>query len=214
MSKINTIPLINQNIFTSQLLDIDNEQIVSDINLYGFPVNADCEEYGSVSRGFVQYEDTVVPVTPEFTKLEKLIVQIVDEVTNRKYKIDEIWAIKLMPGQSVIAHSHYKNHHTHPGDYFSIAYYPYAPLDSADLIFSAHWCGYMHNTISVKPQDGLLIIFNSFITHMTARQMIESPRIVVSMNLSPIEPRVNPNADWGIYTDRPIIESPVVKKTD
>jgi hypothetical protein len=214
MSKINTIPLINQNIFTSQLLDIDNEQIVSDINLYGFPVNADCEEYGSVSRGFVQYEDTVVPVTPEFTKLEKLIVQIVDEVTNRKYKIDEIWAIKLMPGQSVIAHSHYKNHHTHPGDYFSIAYYPYAPLDSADLIFSAHWCGYMHNTISVKPQDGLLIIFNSFITHMTARQMIESPRIVVSMNLGPIEPRVNPNADWGIYTDRPIIESPVVKKTD
>jgi hypothetical protein len=214
MSKINTIPLINQNIFTSQLLDIDNEQIVSDINLYGFPVNADCEEYGSVSRGFVQYEDTVVPVTPEFTKLEKLIVQIVDEVTNRKYKIDEIWAIKLMPGQSVIAHSHYKNHHTHPGDYFSIAYYPSAPLDSADLIFSAHWCGYMHNTISVKPQDGLLIIFNSFITHMTARQMIESPRIVVSMNLSPIEPRVNPNADWGIYTDRPIIESPVVKKTD
>lgn len=214
MSKINTIPLINQNIFTSQLLDIDNEQIVSDINLYGFPVNADCEEYGSVSRGFVQYEDTVVPVTPEFTKLEKLIVQIVDEVTNRKYKIDEIWAIKLMPGQSVIAHSHYKNRHTHPGDYFSIAYYPYAPLDSADLIFSAHWCGYMHNTISVKPQDGLLIIFNSFITHMTARQMIESPRIVVSMNLGPIEPRLNPNADWGIYTDRPIIESPVVKKTD
>ncbi len=214
MSKINTIPLINQNIFTSQLLDINNEQIVSDINLYGFPVNADCEEYGSVSRGFVQYEDTVVPVTPEFTKLEKLIVQIVDEVTNRKYKIDEIWAIKLMPGQSVIAHSHYKNHHTYPGDYFSIAYYPYAPLDSADLIFSAHWCGYMHNTISVKPQDGLLIIFNSFITHMTARQMIESPRIVVSMNLGPIEPRVNPNADWGIYMDRPIIESPVVKKTD
>jgi hypothetical protein len=214
MSKINTIPLINQNIFTSQLLDINNEQIVSDINLYGFPVNADCEEYGSVSRGFVQYEDTVVPVTPEFTKLEKLIVQIVYEVTNRKYKIDEIWAIKLMPGQSVIAHSHYKNHHTYPGDYFSIAYYPYAPLDSADLIFSAHWCGYMHNTISVKPQDGLLIIFNSFITHMTARQMIESPRIVVSMNLGPIEPRVNPNADWGIYMDRPIIESPVVKKTD
>ena len=214
MSKINTIPLINQNIFTSQLLDINNEQIVSDINLYGFPVNADCEEYGSVSRGFVQYEDTVVPVTPEFTKLEKLIVQIVDEVTNRKYKIDEIWAIKLMPGQSVIAHSHYKNHHTYPSDYFSIAYYPYAPLDSADLIFSAHWCGYMHNTISVKPQDGLLIIFNSFITHMTARQMIESPRIVVSMNLGPIEPRVNPNADWGIYMDRPIIESPVVKKTD
>ena len=116
-----------------------------------------------------------------------------------------------MPGQSVIAHSHYKNNHTYPGDHFSIAYYPYAPVDSADLIFSANWCGYMHNTVSIKPKDGLLIIFNSFITHMTARQMIDEPRIVVSMNLSPTEPRSSPNADWSIYSDRPIVESPAAK---
>lgn len=214
MSEINTIPLINQNIFTTYLPDIDNKQIVSDINMYGMPVNGDCQEYGSVSRGFVQYEDTVVPVTQEFTKLEQQVVRVVEEIAQQEYKLDEIWAIKLMPGQSVIAHSHYKNHHTHPGDYFSVAYYPYAPEDSADLIFSAHWCGYMHNTISVKPQDGLLIIFNSFITHMTARQMIDNPRIVVSMNLSPTTPRETPNADWSIYANRPVIESAVSTKFD
>ena len=206
MNDINTIPLISQNIFTTRLSNINNKQIVSDINTHGYPVNEECKEYGSVSRGFVQYEDTVVPVTQEFTKLEQSVIQIVENIAQQTYKIDEIWAITLMPGQSVIAHSHYKNNQTHPGDYFSVAYYPYAPDDSADLIFSAHWCGYMHNTVSVKPENGLLIIFNSFITHMTARQMIDGPRVVVSMNLSPIEPKATPNADWSIYGKRTIVK--------
>ena len=214
MNEINIVPLINQNIFTSNLLNINNKQIVSDIHLYGLPVSSECEEFGSMSRGFVQYEDTIVPVTPEFTKLEQSILSVVNQISQQENKIDEIWAIRLFPGQSVIAHNHYKNSHTHPEDYFSISYYPYAPQNSADLIFSGNWCGYMHSTVSIKPENGLLIIFNSFVNHMTARQMVDDERIVVSMNLSPLNPKTTPNADWSIYKDRPIIASPEVVNQD
>lgn len=40
---------------------------------------------------------------------------------------------------------------------------------------------------------------------MISRNKSTEPRLVVSMNLGPTEPRVDPNADWSVYRNRPIV---------
>ena len=206
-TKINTIPLIQQNVFTANAEGINHSKIATDVNLYGETIKQECDEYGWISRGFVQYEDIVVPVTTEITKLENIILDVLNELTGKKYKINEMWAVNLLQNQSVIAHSHHSNFHIRPQEYYSVCYYPEADEDSAELIFTSNWCEHMSSTTSIKPKTGMLVVFNSYLTHMTARQKSNSPRLVLSMNLSPLEPNVTPNADWSVYWDRPIINT-------
>lgn len=206
-TKINTIPLIQQNIFTANADGINHSIISSDVKSFGNTIKQDCDEYGWVSRGFVQYEDIVVPVTPEIVKLENVILDVVGQMTGKKYKINDIWAVNLLQNQSVIAHSHHSNFHIHPSDYYSVCYYPEAGEDSAELIFTSNWCEHRSSTTAIKPETGMLVIFNSYLTHMTARQKSSSPRLVLSMNLAPLEPNMLPNADWSVYWDRPIINT-------
>jgi len=206
-TKINVIPLIQQNVYTASVEEINHSRIASDVKLYGNTIKQDCEEYGWVSRGFVQYEDIVVPITPEIQKLENVILGVVKQMTGKEYKIDEMWAVNLLQNQSVIAHSHHSNLHIHPNEYYSLCYYPEADEDSAELIFTSNWCEHMSNTTAIKPKTGMIVLFNSYLTHMTARQKSKSPRLVLSMNLSPLEPNTTPNADWSVYWNRPIIHN-------
>jgi hypothetical protein len=206
--QIKNIPLIAQNVYSVYLEDIDHDQVASDINLYSKGVNEKAPEYGWISRGFVQYEDLIIPVTPEITKLENTVIDAMKHLTERDYKIHEGWAILLQQGQSVIAHNHHSNLHANPGEFYSVAYYPQAPEGSTELIFSANWCGVRNITVPVAPKKGLLLIFNSYITHMTARQQPKEPRMVVSMNLGPVTPNLAPNADWSVYANRLVVDNP------
>lgn len=207
---IDQIPVISQNIYTTVLDSVNNLQIISDLDNYGVGTNQESPEHGWISRGFVQYEDIVVPVTPEITKLENKILGAMEELTGNTYLIDDMWAVNLIKNQSVIAHSHHSNLHAHPAEYYSIAYYPDAPLGSAELIFLAEWCGVMQKTCAVTPKTGMLVIFNSYMTHMTARHKLDDRRLVLSMNLSPSSPNKTPNADWSTYWNRPVIERPLI----
>lgn len=208
--KFNSINLIEQKIYTAILDEINHDQVALDINNYAETIAQETPGYGYISRGFVQYEDLVLPVTPEIKKLERSIIEYMNFIFQKEYIINDTWAVKLVENQSVIAHSHHSNNHIYPEEYFSIAYYPQVPSGSAELIFSTDWCGTMKNTYAVKPQKGLLVIFNSYLLHMTARHKIKEERLVVSMNLSPRYPKKTPNADWSVYWNRPIIESPII----
>jgi hypothetical protein len=70
----------------------------------------------------------------------------------------------------------------------------------------------MQTNVPVIPEKGKLVVFNSYITHMTARHSIDEPRLVVSMNLAPVVPNIDPNADWSVYWNRPIIDNPKLVK--
>jgi hypothetical protein len=210
--QIDSVSIVSQIIHVARLDDIDHDQVASDIELYAVGIEQESPEYGWISRGFVQHEDLVMPVTPEITKLESAILETVKQMTNRDYKIDDMWAVKLVKNQSVIAHSHHSNSHVHPEEYYSVAYYPQAPQGSAELIFSANWCGVMQTNVPVTPEKGKLVVFNSYLTHMTARHSIDEPRLVVSMNLAPVVPNIDPNADWSVYWNRPIIDNPKLAK--
>lgn len=205
---IKSTTLVSQAIHTVHLDDIDHDQIASDINLYSRGVHEKGPEYGWISRGFVQYEDLIIPITPEITKLENTVIDVLNQMTGNEYEMYDIWAIRLKQGESVIAHSHHSNLHARPEEFYSIAYYPQVPEGSAELIFSARWCGVRETLLPVAPEKGLLVIFNSYITHMTTRQRPEEPRLVVSMNLGPVAPNTEPNADWSVYLNREVIDNP------
>jgi len=204
------IPIIRQSIYKTYLDEINHDQVASDLRLYSVPIKQECPEHGWVSRGFVQYEDLVVPVTPEIVRLEKVILSVLEKMTGNEYEIHDMWSVDLIKNQSVIAHSHHSNLHSHPEEYYSIAYYPEVPDGSAELIFSTQWCGIMQGNFAVKPEVGMLVIFNSYITHMTARHKVDAPRRVLSMNLGPKNPSNLPNADWSVYWNRPVIDNPVI----
>lgn len=212
MNNIERVNLIQQDIYTVQLENLDHDQIASDINLYSKTISQESPEYGWISRGFVQYEDLIVPITPEIAKLQDEVLKTMKKITGKDYSIEDIWAVELVKNQSVISHSHHSNLHAHPEEYYSIAYYPSAPVGSAELIFTSNWCNIMESTRSVNPKKGLLVIFNSYLKHMTARHKIDEKRLVISMNLGPITPNKEPNADWSVYWNRPTINNPKVVK--
>jgi len=208
MSNIERINLIQQDVYIVYLEDVNHDQVASDVKLYSKIIDQECPEYGWISRGFVQYEDLIVPRTPEISNLETCILKTMKQITGKSYCIDDIWAVELEKNQSVISHSHHSNLHAHPEEYYSIAYYPSVPQGSAELIFTSNWCNIMESTRSVTPKKGLLVIFNSYLKHMTARHKIDEPRWVISMNLSPVEPNKEPNADWSVYWNRPTVDYP------
>lgn len=205
MNNCEKIPLIDLGIWVGKFDEIDPVQISTDIKNYAKPIKQDCPEYGVLSRGFVQFEDLVMPVTKEVTKLEEAVAQKLKELFGKDYILHDIWAVNLVENQSVIAHSHHSNLHADPTEYYSVTYYPQVPDGSAELMFTYNYCGLINQVKSVKPEVGTFVIFNSYINHMTSRNQSSESRLVVSMNWGPVDPNVSPNADWSVYWDRPVV---------
>jgi len=206
--QLERISLIELGVWVGKIDEVNPKQISSDIHNYAQTIDQECPDYGVISRGFVQFEDLVMPITPEVTKLETAVKARLHHLTGRDYEIHDMWAVDLEYNQSVIAHSHHSNLHVHPHEYYSVTYYPQVPEGSAELVFNYDYCNMMSGTASVKPEVGTCVIFNSYIQHMTSRNKSDTSRLVVSMNLGPVDPTVDPNADWSVYWNRPVIENP------
>lgn len=202
------IQLIDLGIWVDKIETVNAFQIAADITNYAQTIEQSCPDYGIISRGFVQFEDLVMPITPEVQKLENEVHQRLQHLTGRDYTLNDTWAVNLEHNQSVIAHSHHSNLHAHPEEFYSVTYYPQVPEGSAELIFNIDYCATMSGTVSVKPEVGTVVIFNSFLQHMTSRHKSHESRLVVSMNWGPKNPTLDPNADWSVYWERPTIDNP------
>ncbi len=202
VGQINEVPLIRLSAFTCILDDIDNDVIARQMYSQAIPIERETPDYGWISRGFVQFDDLVVPVSDEISALEEKIKTVIHRISGKECVIDDIWGVVLEKHQSVLAHSHRSNLHSHPEEHYSFAYYPDCPVGSAELIFMVGYCDTMQHAVPIKPQPGLLVVFNSFISHMTARHALEATRLVISGNTSPVSPNAEPNADWTVYHDR------------
>jgi len=202
------IQLIDLGIWVDKIETVDAPQIAADITNYAQTIEQPCPDDSVISRGFVQFEDLVMPITPEVQKLENEVHQRLKHLTGRDYILNDTWAVNLEYNQSVIAHSHHSNLHSYPEEFYSVTYYPQVPEGSAELIFNIDYCATMSGTVSVKPEVGTIVIFNSFLQHMTSRHKSQESRLVVSMNWGPQNPTLDPNADWSVYWDRPTINNP------
>ena len=107
-----------------------------------------------------------------------------------KVGMSEIWAIINKKGT-------FNKSHNHPGSYLSAAYYVKAPKDCGNIHF------YDPNEIkkfnspaienltelstsgfSIKPEEGNLLIFPSYLYHDVGKNLSDEDRIVISFNVS------------------------------
>ena len=107
-----------------------------------------------------------------------------------KVGMSEIWAIINKKGT-------FNKSHNHPGSYLSAAYYVKAPKDCGNIHF------YDPNEIkkfnspaienltelstsgfSIKPEEGNLLIFPSYLYHDVGKNLSDDDRIVISFNVS------------------------------
>jgi hypothetical protein len=201
-TEITQHPLIQLNAYTRTLTGINNEKITQQILNDSTPVDPNLQLHNHHNPHHTYYEDVLPPRTPEITQLENEIKTTIETITNQQYKITELWSITTHPGQSIITHNHKLNTHLHPEEYYSFAYYPYAPKGSNPLQFQINHSNTIDQIVSIPVETGKLIIFNSYINHHTQRQHNNDIRINISGNLSPQTPRTTPNNDWTPYHTR------------
>lgn len=198
MSDAEKINLLSIDVLRTKILGIDNEKLIKEI----FSTRGDIDETFLEDKHHTYYEDKRYPFG--LIESEKLIDKLTEMVSislNREMVLSEIWTLTLEHGQSVAAHSHKSNTHLRPEEYFSIAYYPSAPENSADLIFLVSAGNTIENSVMIKPETGDLIIFNSYLMHMTNRHRNrDNPRVVISANFVPKNPDTNPTQDWSAYS--------------
>jgi len=201
--KFERVNLINLDVFITRIDSIDNKKLLEEIESSSLEIQ-NRESNSILDSGSItyhaSYEDRKLDKTlPECSMLSIKIEDVVSSIVGKKMLITEIWSLTLSAGESVFPHSHKSNTHMHPMDYYSVAYYPNAPAGGSKLFFEASWCGTMENLISISPESGMLVIFNSYIRHMTDRHRVSENRVVVSANLSPEYPNTAPVPDWSAY---------------
>ncbi len=200
MSESQIINLLSINVFKIKISGIDNSNLVREICAQNRELDAIYLE----DKHHTYYEDKRYPFgMPESEKLIGVITNAVNSVMDKEMVLEDIWTLTLEDGQSVAAHSHKSNKHMNDSEYFSIAYYPHAPDGSADLIFLIDACNTIEKSISITPQTGDLVIFNSYLMHMTNRHRNDQlNRIVVSANFAPLHPDDTATQDWSAYSRR------------
>jgi hypothetical protein len=198
MSDVEKINLVSIDVLKTNIIGIDNLKLLEEI----------AGTYAEIDPSFIDdkhhtyYEDRKYPFG--MIESEKLIDKLSERVSaaiGKEMVLSDIWTLSLEFGQSVSAHSHKSNTHLHPEEYFSIAYYPSAPEGSADLIFLVNAGNTIENSVEIKPKTGDLVIFNSYLTHMTNRHKNKKEaRVVVSANFAPKNPNVKSTQDWSAYS--------------
>jgi hypothetical protein len=189
--------LLNIGIYKKKLNYIDNKKLYEEIKTYSKKI----DDHFINDKNHSYFEDQTYPFGGiESEKLATALINEVSMAVGREMLLNDIWTLTLENGQSVGYHSHKSNKHLYPTEYYSIAYYPNAPKGSADIQFSVTTCNTIETLVSVPVEEGLLIIFNSFISHMTNRHNnLNENRVVISANFSPKYPTSTQTQDWSAY---------------
>jgi hypothetical protein len=203
--EINEIPLIKQCIFESFINNIDNNKLINELNDFYLNMKSNTGSSGGLDMAF--------PIAgPESCRLMNEIKKRVELIAGREMVCREFWMFSMQAGGSVPRHNHKTNHQLHPEEYYSIAYYPACPGDGANLNFIGNFCNTMESAVSVKSEEGKLIIFNSFIDHYTDRHMSESKRICISANYKPVSPDRSLVSDWTRFAKPGVAEDTRLSK--
>ena len=154
--------------------EVDNEQIAKDV-----VTRRDIKmDYDETHTG---YEDSYLPKTPAVDLLREKIDNIIKGINKYVVLKGEPWAHILEPGESTMFHSH-ANTAAPPG--LSFAYWVTFPEGSGDFV-GVIQVDMMRHFHKVKPKAGNLIIFPTYLTHMTTRNASDETRISISGNYYP-----------------------------
>lgn len=190
--EIKELQIIRQSVFESFIPSIDNQALI--VELQNFYANIT-----SKLKDIYDWDMSFPSAGPESEKLKQAIGERVDAVAGKPMVCREIWMYTMSKFMTMPQHNHKTNYQLHPEEYYSIAYYAYAPPDGANLHFVANYANTMESRIMVKAETGKLIIFNSFLDHYTDRHLSDEQRMCISGNYKPETPDKTMVPDWSTY---------------
>ena len=122
-------------------------------------------------------------------QLNSVLTDMGWNITNQKVKITGMWAIINKKNAS-------NSMHIHSNNYISAAYYVKAPKNCGDIVFYdprfaatyrypkiAKTNKLNSNIISFQPQEGMLVLFPSYLQHSVNANETDKERIVLSFNI-------------------------------
>ena len=153
--------------------EVDNKQIAEDVY-----ARKDIKiDPNSKATGF---EDSFLPKTPAVDLLRKKIDNVIKSINKHLVETGEPWAHILGPGESTMFHTHDK-----PGPAgLSFAYWVDFPKDSGNFVGILQ-VDKMRHFHEVKPKAGDLVVFPTYLPHITTRNCSEETRISISGNYYP-----------------------------
>ena len=190
--EITELQLIRQSVFESFIPNIDNQALIIELQNFYANITSKLEDIYDWDMRFPS-------AGPESEKLKEEIGKRVDAVAGKPMVCREIWMYTMSKFMTMPQHNHKTNYQLHPEEYYSIAYYAYAPPDGANLHFVANYANTMESRICVAAETGKLIIFNSFLDHYTDRHLSEEKRMCISGNYKPETPDKTMVPDWSTY---------------
>lgn len=196
------LSFINQNIYQAYLTDINNFLLLQELDTFYLNL------ISSSQSSDMRFPDA----GPESQKLRNNIDQLVSIVAGKNMLCREFWMFSMRNNGSVPRHNHKTNYQLHPEEYYSIVYYPCANENSAKLNFIGNICNTLDILMSVKPETGMLLIFNSFIDHYTDKHMSDDQRTCISANYKPEEPNKSLVSDWTRFAKPGVAEDSRLSK--
>jgi len=156
------------------LLDeVDNQQIIADVlEERDIKIN-----FGSEDSSI---EDSFLPKTPAVKQLLGKIDIIVKSINKYLVMGDEAWTHLVEPNQSTMFHTHQDP--GPPG--LSFVYWANFPKKSGNFVGILQVDKYRHFQ-EVVPKAGDLVVFPTYLPHMTARNCSNQTRISISGNYYP-----------------------------
>ncbi len=126
-------------------------------------------------------------------KINQVLIDMNWDIKNQSIKISNMWAIINFGGASNSRH-HHGNHD------ISAAYYVRAPQDCGEIVFYdprpapvfSHPLSHKPNSLnamvnSIKPVEGGLVLFPSYLDHSVNENLSNKERIVISFNINLIK---------------------------
>ena len=134
-------------------------------------------------------EEVVFFINTISIKIQKAMEDMGWDLSKNKIEIPNIWSIINKKGSSNAMH-------IHSNCYLSAAYYVKAPNDCGDIVFHDPRQSRLirkpklsklnklnGEEVNVKPKEGLLVLFPSYLYHSVKESLSNSERIVISFNI-------------------------------
>ena len=173
-------PIYNVEILHDKLTDIDNAKLIQHIDKTG-------EEFTDIPF-HTHSEDTKIASNEQIEAIVDKARELVRVHLECESEVESFWAHIHNKGESTDMHDHGRSD-------FACIYYVAAPKGSGNLLF--HPTPWETPPIPYEPQEGVVVVFPSWLKHSVSRNKSEDRRISISFNLkstgpieAPIEPEV------------------------
>lgn len=173
-------PIILVGMSRHNLLDeVNNTQIIADVlEERDIKIN-----FGSQDSSI---EDSFLPKTPAIKHLLEKINNVIKGINKHLILGDEAWTHLVEPEQSTMYHTHQDP--GPPG--LSFVYWANVPEKSGNLVGILQVDKYRHFH-EIKPTAGDLVIFPTYLPHVTSRNCSKETRISISGNYYPPLDKLN-----------------------